>query len=442
VTRRSGDVVAILTRLPVPGRTKTRLIPALGPEGAAALQREMTAHTLRQVRLLRARTGADVQVWFDGGTAAEARAAFGRDVGCRPQPGGDLGERIGMAVRAALVQGADRVVVIGCDCPSLDARRLAEAFDALDDASVVVGPAADGGYYLLGVRADAPAGAVPAAVMGIPWGSGDVFATTVEALRAVGAPPALLPTLSDVDEPADLPVWEAASQPPRTVSVVIAALNEADGIGNVLERAFVPGVQVIVADGGSTDGTAAVAVGAGATIVRATRGRARQFNAGAAVATGDVLVFLHADTMLPEGFEQAALGCFADPGVTLGAFTFATDWDTPTMRLFARGTGWRARRGLPWGDQAMMCRRADFEGLGGFRDIPLMEDHDLASRARRAGRVRIMDAPAVTSARAWREHGPWRWMLLNRATALGWRLGVAPERLAAWRRRLTSRAAR
>lgn len=428
-------VLAVLTRLPAPGRAKTRLIPALGPEGAAALQHDMTAHTLRQARLLRARTGIDVQVWFDGGSMREARAEFGRDVTCRPQSAGDLGERIATAVHMAVAEGADRVVVIGCDCPDLGHGQLEDAFCALDAASTVIGPACDGGYYLLGLRADAPPSALPAAVMGIPWGTSTVFHSTAEALRAVGASPAVLPMLSDVDEPGDLAVWTEASRPARTVSVVVAALDEADRIGPVLARAMLPGVEVIVADGGSADGTADIARAAGATVVPAERGRARQSNAGARVASGDVLVFLHADTLLPERFDEAVLASLAEPGAILGAFTFSTDWDTPTMRLFERGTNWRAHRGLPYGDQAIFLRRDDFEGLGGFRDLPLMEDHDLVCRARRVGRVVMADQVAVTSARAWREHGPWRWMLLNRATALGWRAGVAADRLAAWRRR-------
>jgi GT2 family glycosyltransferase len=160
-------------------------------------------------------------------------------------------------------------------------------------------------------------------------------------------------------------------------------------------------------------------------------------NAGAAAASGDALLFLHADTTLPKGFADTVLGTLADPEVTLGAFAFSTDLRTATMRLFERGTNWRASRlGMPYGDQALFMRAPTFRALGGFPDLPLMEDYELALRARRSGAVRVAADAVVTSARAWREAGVWRSMLGNRLSVAAYRLGVAPEAIAGWRRSL------
>lgn len=427
------QTLAVMTRYPSPGTVKTRLIPALGGEGAADLQRAMTAHTLRHARALRARTGTRVDVWFEGGSLEDMQRTFGRDLSYRRQREGGLGERIREALSCALREGAERAIVIGSDCPSLDGAALAEAFCVLGAFPAVVGPADDGGYYLLGMQADAARVALEPVTRDIPWGTSDVFRATGAAFASAGVHAALLDPRRDVDTEADLPDWNAVSAPPTTLSVIIAALNEEEAIAAALAQAAAPGIELIVADGDSADGTREIARAAGARVLDSPRGRARQLNDAADVASGDALLFLHADTLLPDGYAAEVLRILSDPDVALGAFTFATDWDTPLMRMLARGTNERARKGMPYGDQALFCRASTFRALGGFPDLPVMEDAEFVRRAGAVGRIALSEMTAVTSARAWRAHGPLRWTAINRMTALRFRLGADPARLATWR---------
>jgi rSAM/selenodomain-associated transferase 2 len=221
-----------------------------------------------------------------------------------------------------------------------------------------------------------------------------------------------------------------------SLAVVIPALNEAPNIAATLAPVLAEADEVIVVDGGSGDGTAEAAAGAGARVLGATGGRAAQQNAGAAAATADLLLFLHADTRLPAGWSEAVRATLADPGVALGAFSLAIDGATGTERLVAAGANLRSRSwGVPYGDQALFLRRAVFERLGGFAPLPIMEDWDLARRARALGRIRVLELAAVTSPRRWRKLGVARTLWRNQLMLLGWRLGLAPDRLAAFYRR-------
>lgn len=222
-----------------------------------------------------------------------------------------------------------------------------------------------------------------------------------------------------------------------SLAVVIPTLNEAANIEATLAPVLAePGVEAIVVDGGSRDGTPDLAARAGARALAAAGGRAAQQNAGAAATAAGQLLFLHADTRLPAGWAAAVRDTLAEPGVALGAFALAIDGATAAERLVAAGATWRSRSwGLPYGDQALFLRRATFDRLGGFAPLPIMEDWDLARRARAFGAIRVLDLAAVTSPRRWRKLGVARTLIRNQLMHIGWRLGVAPDRLAAFYRR-------
>ena len=230
----------------------------------------------------------------------------------------------------------------------------------------------------------------------------------------------------------------AATSPavPSLVSVIIPTLNEERGLGATLEAAArEPGVQVIVVDGGSSDSTVSIARGYGVKVIETSRGRARQMNAGATAARGDALLFLHADTRPPANFGRYVRRGLSDPSVAAGAFEFRTDAPGPLMRLVERLANWRSRHlFMPYGDQAIFLRADTFRRLGGFADLPLLEDHELMRRLRRLGRVWIAPVAAVTSARRFRDHGAVVTSLIHRAIVLAHTLGVPPATLARWRR--------
>ena len=195
-------------------------------------------------------------------------------------------------------------------------------------------------------------------------------------------------------------------------------------------RAVAPGVEVVVVDGGSDDGTADAARSAGLTVLQSAPGRSTQMNAGAAAATADLLLFLHADTLLPEGVGPLVERALADPAVSLGAFRFVLDRRGFSYGVIELGAGLRNRlAALPYGDQALFVRRATFDALGGFADLPILEDLDLVLRARALGRIAVLPEPAVTSSRRYTERGVFRlmlrhWWLTVRFRA-GWRPGPA-----------------
>ena len=219
------------------------------------------------------------------------------------------------------------------------------------------------------------------------------------------------------------------------LSVIIPALNEAENLPASIASAFSSSrVEVIVVDGGSTDATRAVAEAQGANVIASPPGRARQMNAGAAAAAGRVLVFLHADTRLPVGYERQIETVLARPGVVAGAFPLAFDQLTRSLRLIQAAANWRSRyRQLPYGDQALFLERRTFVRMAGYSDLPVMEDYDFVQRLRREGSLRLASDPVITSARRWLRTGVWRTTWTHQCMILGWHLGLAPARLARWR---------
>jgi len=432
--RRGGHrKLIVFARYPQPGCTKTRLIPALGPEGAAKLQHEMTAHTLSTAAAFRRRGRAEVEVRFAGGASQSMRARYGRAFPFLPQGDGDLGKRLERAMRDGFDSGAGAVLMIGTDCPEITADLLVEAFEAMGRCDVVLGPATDGGYCLIGMRAR-----FPELFRDIDWGTERVLAQTRAIAARLGLSVSLLRPLHDVDRPEDLPVWsehhpKVAAQTPL-ISVIIPALNEETSIADAVRSARGHDVEVLVVDGGSTDNTAGVARQCGATVLHAPRGRASQMNAGAAVARGRILLFLHADSRLPAGFQQHVLRVLSAPDTAAGAFTLVIEPPDATMRLFAAVTNCRSRwLQLPYGDQALFMPRHLFESIGGFSDIPIMEDVTLVQRLRTLGQIRIANAAVRTSGRRWYRHGCWRMSLLNQLVLTAYALGVGTEKLHRWR---------
>ena len=222
----------------------------------------------------------------------------------------------------------------------------------------------------------------------------------------------------------------------KRLSIVIPALDEAPNLSRLLPDLArgCPDAEVIVVDGGSRDGTAdVVARHPGARLLASERGRARQMNAGARAAAGEVLLFLHADTWLPEGAAAAIEDALADTDVVGGRFDVRFDSARAIFSLIAWFMNTRSRlTGIATGDQAIFVRRETFEALGGYQDIPLMEDVELSRLLKRHGRLRALPLAVTTSARKWEREGALRTVLLMWALRLLYFCGVAPARLHRW----------
>ena len=220
------------------------------------------------------------------------------------------------------------------------------------------------------------------------------------------------------------------------ISVVIPALNEAANLPATLVRVrdALPDAQIIVADGGSRDATVAIARDHGALTVTAPAGRGVQLAAGAAAARGALLLFLHADTLLPSNAGAILAAWFARADVRIGTFRLAFDAGGP----FLRACAWCSRIDsvfTRFGDQGIAVRREFYAELGGFRAWPLFEDVELLRRARRITRVWSFPACVTTSARRFRARGPLRQQWLNTRLLLRFLSGTSPEKLAAAYRR-------
>ncbi len=215
------------------------------------------------------------------------------------------------------------------------------------------------------------------------------------------------------------------------ISVVIPALDEEKLVTASVESALRGwGAQVILADGGSADRTVAMACAAGAIVVTSPPGRARQMNAGAAAATGEILLFLHADTRLPEGYQESVREILARPGVSAGAFSLRIDGPGAGLRMIEAAANWRSRHlRLPYGDQAIFLTMELFRSLGGFPEIPILEDFALVRKLRNLGGIAVAPAPVATSARRWLQSGCWRTTMIHQAVVVGYLLGISPERL-------------
>ncbi|MBF2051039.1 MAG: TIGR04283 family arsenosugar biosynthesis glycosyltransferase [Elainella sp. C42_A2020_010] len=447
------DCLIIFTRYPQPGKAKTRLIPALGATGAADLQRQMTEHTLGQVRQLQASYPVTVEIWFAGTapkTEVEDRLLMqswlGSEWNYQAQQGEDLGARLIYAIQAAFAAGMERVVAIGTDCPQLDADKLEQAFRALYQRDLVLGPATDGGYYLIGLSQF-----VPQLFKTIAWSSELVLQQTVQIAESLNLTVAYLDMLSDVDRPEDLAIWQAVQQASQSqpeaasepilpdrrpfLSVIIPVLNEANRIQTALRSLQEEDVEVIVVDGGSQDDSVARAKAMGVKVVSSAQGRAVQMNVGAKAARGEVLLFLHADTSLPAGFVSLVRQTLAQPEIIAGAFELQIAGPEPGLRWIEGAVKWRSRLlQLPYGDQALFLMVETFRQLGGFIELPIMEDFELVRRLQRYGKIAIAPAAVITSGRRWQTLGVWRTTLINQLIIAAYFLGVSPARLAHWYR--------
>ncbi len=416
----------LFTRYPVAGKTKTRLISEIGAEAAAETQRQLTELTLHRAKALAIARGVRIEVRYEGGDARLMRDWLGPMPRCTPQGEGDLGQRLTRAAQDAFAEAAESVVIIGADCPRLDEGILQKAFDALRGNDVVFGPAQDGGYYLVGLRKP-----MPAMFQSIPWSTSRVLAESLSVARANGCEPALLPTLPDVDEPADLADWRTLQAELQRVSVIIPTLNEAAHLPETLRHvAAAKPHEIIITDGGSTDATLGIAAETGARIVHSERGRGVQMNAGASAATGELLFFLHADTLPPPDYPEAIRETLSAPQNIAGAFQFSLRDPRPAgAAIIEKLTAWRGKlRSLPYGDQGLCIRRPILEALGGFPKWPMLEDIEFIRRARLHGRVIIHAAAVQTSARRWQRHGMVRTFLRHQMILLGYYAGILPAR--------------
>ncbi|XP_041458696.1 uncharacterized protein LOC121410582 [Lytechinus variegatus] len=483
--RRAGmsfrsEHVIVFTRYPEPGTTKTRLIPDLGEAAAATLQLCLTNHILEVLQLVQAkRPWVSVEIKYTGGSRKQVNYWLSshrrRRLRCRwsEQTGLGLGERIVNAFHAAFARKKQRVILIGSDIPAIDADTICSTFDklSLGTCNMILGPAKDGGYYLVGLSQNEGEESIDLNPLfmssDIEWGTGKVLQQQRKVAQQCQVRLEILPRiLQDVDTIEDLVEIERSTgytvDQIRTpfLSVIIPVFNEAPFIQqtlqNVTERCSFPDfLEIIVCDGGSEDNTQQLVTEFAENnkrvpikLVTGLKGRGRQLNKGAMFSKGDNFLFLHADTKLPQGFDASVVLTLSTPGVSAGAFEFSLDCNHCSesersefdyskifefeMKVLEWGTNMRAKRfELPYGDQALFMSRAIFKSVAMFPDYLIMEDYEMVCKLQGEGHIQIVEGKqAITSSRRYARHGYLMTVVLNSLIIMAYNLGIHPNALA------------
>jgi hypothetical protein len=418
-----GRIVLEFARAPVPGRVKTRLAAGVGAREAARIYRRLAEGV--HGALLAAQSGGILEVALAPAEPWDAAAVSAWLAGARhvwPQPEGDLGARLRGLFARAFASGAERAAAVGTDLVGLAPEDLARAFERLDGADVALAPTADGGYGLLALRRPAPT-----LFEGIPWGTSTVADATRARARAAGLSLVELPVLREVDRAEDLD----GAVP--LLSVLVPVLDEAERLPRLLaDLPPASDLEVVVADGGSRDGSAEIALRAGARVVRSRRGRGRQLGAAARAARGRWYWTLHADARLEPGATEAVLD-FCRAGRARWAFSRARiDGDAAGLRLVEFGNFLRARfLKTPYGDQGILVCALAYEEAGGYPPVALMEDLLLARRLARRGPPALLPVTVLVDPRRWERRGVLGALRANLGTLLSFLLrGEDPEELA------------
>lgn len=207
-----NDQLILFTRFPEPGRVKTRLIPALGTQGAADLQRELTEHCMARIAPALRDMNLSLSIFFSGGSSERMRRWFPGIPAVRQQ-GPTLGHRMTAALTHARAMGGQRILLIGADCPDLNQNTLYSALNMLEKNDLSLGPTFDGGYYLFGAGPSCSTAKLNSLFTDIAWGTAEVLQQTLSRAEAVGCSYDLLPTLHDIDRPEDLAHFHHHARP-------------------------------------------------------------------------------------------------------------------------------------------------------------------------------------------------------------------------------------
>lgn len=221
------------------------------------------------------------------------------------------------------------------------------------------------------------------------------------------------------------------------ISIIIPVLNEVNKIAKTITIAQSgKNIEILVVDGGSQDNTVELVQALGLKVLFASPSRANQMNVGAKAATGEILLFLHADTLLPRKFARNVRRVLCQPNIIAGAFALQIDGSLKGLRLVEKGVNLRSHfLSLPYGDQAIFVKTETFKALGGFPLLPIMEDFEFVLKLRNYGQIAIIPTPVITSCRRWQKLGVWQTTIINQLAIAAYFLKIPPERIAQWYRR-------
>jgi len=381
--------IVIFTRVPEPGRTKTRLMPVWSGLQCARLHGCFLQDIYAQCK----KVGADIYVFYTPEGKTELLfPVFGAEVSYRLQAGKDLGERMQDAIGSVIADGYDACVLIGTDVPEISAGDIEDAFQQLKTKDAVFGPTMDGGYYLA-----AMCKLHEEVFAGKTYGHGSVLADAVHDLKKPGRGIGYVGRRYDIDYPADLRNYSQRMRENirlketvtgqyvarhAKISIIIPVYNEEKHIQRMIRQlqTLAGQCEIIFVDGGSNDRTRNL-LGTKYTVVHSGKGRAVQMNAGAKSSSGDILFFLHCDSILPDRpLEQirTVMKDYAAGG--FGVAFYSKNFFMFTNRIISN---YRMKFGrIIFGDQGMFIDRDLFFDLGMFPELPLMEDYQFSLNMR------------------------------------------------------------
>ncbi len=220
------------------------------------------------------------------------------------------------------------------------------------------------------------------------------------------------------------------------ISIIIPTLNESQNIkATINSTQESTNVEVIVVDGGSQDNTVEIAKSFGVKVITGDKNRARQMNAGAKNATGDIFLFLHADTLLPDNFDEMIRSALQKPLIVAGAFALKINAPKAALRLVEWGVKLRSKWfNMPYGDQGIFLTKEKFNDICGFPELAIMEDFELIRNLKSLGRIALISSPVITSPRRWLKKGILQTTLINQIVIIAYFIGISPERIRRWYR--------
>ncbi len=430
-----------MTRFPHEGKVKTRLVPTYGAKGACDLHNTMTKFALNeclsvghvQVHYLES-NAKDMYNWL--GSVSKAHQND-HSLEFIPQSLGDLGDKMFSAISHAFHSilnatkhnlSRQKVILIGSDCPNNRRDNLQLALDSLDEHDCVIGPSNDGGYYLIGFASNAQNAkelnfflqqVMQPVFQNIDWGTESVFAQSIKKITNQSLKYSSLQALSDVDTYFDVP---------EKISVIIPTLNEEKNIKELfatLPPAF--NFEVIVSDAHSHDKTCDIASFYSATCIQSAAGRSQQIQNAISKTTGNILLFLHADSSLPAKWDIKIRHILADKNCSLGYFTFGIKEYFWTRPIIEWGVKFRCKYfKLPFGDQGLFVRKSDFLKWD-LQQVPILEDVFLVKCAQKYGKILPIDDKLLTSGRRWFKYGFIRTTVMNASVLFCSKLGMNLE---------------
>lgn len=427
----------IFLRYPEAGRVKTRLAADIGPAEAARVYEKLARRTLGVAAAFH-RQHRDVDLFLfytPPGKQSRLTAAFPGPWRFVSQEGDHLGTRMGCAIQQMLTQGYSHVLLVGTDLADLEPSDFDDAFQAVAQGFAALGPAADGGFYLIGLGRPCPPAFLPET-----WGTPHVFERTEQLLLNSGFQIRRLAERIDIDRRDDLAQLREQAWFDATLSIIIPTIHPLVKLAPLvrhLRHQLWPGDEIIIIEAAKDDvfpllegNPRPLALAPPILWATAPRGRGAQLNRGVELARGNLLFFLHDDCLPPPNFAYIIRGLCSPSEISLGCFSLAFFPSPALLAGIARWANLRTRLfGLPYGDQGLFCRREVFAKAGGFKKSYLMEDVDFVRSCRPFGRLAISPERILTSPERYLRKGILRASLQNHLTLLLYHLGVSDSTL-------------